>query len=336
MYLADAEAERDSQKKSELYHLAEGHLQLACRLYAKSGFPRKEAETRKHLKSIIEEKGLLSPAEVLGDSPVAHDNRVSLALHREKPLGLERFQTVRLWGQASIMEKPGAQGAVFTLNLELTNMGKESATLIRIEDIVPEGLEAEGAQGRSLDLKEKRLDYLKTHKVAVDVRAPSKGMFEIRPKVILVDDKGNQSSFEFEPTAVVAKNASERLQVATKDMLSKHVPASFFESKKTREVFEHLSREFLRDYMTKGLYVEKSGWRTLMELVRALEISKASMYGFEGRDGPVLAELDRKGVIERRIFTEERGRGGAVTRIRVAYDNPFVRSIVKETIVESL
>jgi len=73
-----------------------------------------------------------------------------------------------------------------------------------------------------------------------------------------------------------------------------------------------------------------------MDLVRDLGIPRSAFYGPGGRDGAVIVELEKRDLVERKIFPEERGRGGAITRIRVAYENPPVRTLVKQALVESL
>jgi len=100
-------------------------------------------------------------------------------------------------------------------------------------------------------------------------------------------------------------------------------------------VFQHLSKEFLTDYMAKGLNLDLAGWRTLMSLVMELRIPRSGFYGPEGRDGAVLSELDRRGLVERRIFLEQRGRGGSITKVRVGFDTPAVREFLKQNIVDS-
>jgi len=41
-----------------------------------------------------------------------------------------------------------------------------------------------------------------------------------------------------------------------------------------------------------------------------------------------MRELSRRGVIERRVLTKQRGRGGRVTKIRIAFEKGFVKEYV--------
>ncbi len=108
-----------------------------------------------------------------------------------------------------------------------------------------------------------------------------------------------------------------------------------FDTERSRAVFRLLVREFLIDYMSKRLYADAAGWRTLVQIVRETKIPRSALYGPQGRDGPVLAELERRGLVESRIFPKERGRGGAVKRVRVAYDNAIVKKIVEQSVIEN-
>ena len=101
------------------------------------------------------------------------------------------------------------------------------------------------------------------------------------------------------------------------------------ESEQAKLVFENLAHNFVDDYLSKKLDPEKCGWRSLSELSRTLKLSKHDFYG----KGPILRELLESGGVETRKFSGERGRGGEVTKIRVSYDRPNVKSYVDRMIV---
>ncbi|HEY4823252.1 MAG TPA: hypothetical protein VIH83_06185, partial [Candidatus Bathyarchaeia archaeon] len=72
VYLTDAETERAPRKKTELYHLAEKHFELAAKLYSDAGFHAKKGEAMEHLERTREEKAtLLAPLEALAEIPTA-------------------------------------------------------------------------------------------------------------------------------------------------------------------------------------------------------------------------------------------------------------------------
>ena len=84
-----------------------------------------------------------------------------------------------------------------------------------------------------------------------------------------------------------------------------------------KKAFEYLIDAFKRDYLINRMPIEKSGWRTLMEVVRKAGVTKYSMYGRGGRGGKAFAELTSLDIVESRFFLGERGRGGQVLKIRI-------------------
>lgn len=347
-YLWEAEVEIDPTVKAEFYHLAQKQLELAGRLYAQAGFPAKEAETRKHLKRAREQKELLlSPSEIFSDNPIA--SRVSMtfpSLVRDRPLGLERFEGANVKGRILLPTQTLTKGTEFTVELEMTNVGKNVATLVRLDNLRVEGLQIKGdgvtgaGEVNTLDMKGYRLDSLKTHKVQIAMEAHRSGIYDLSPRIVSSNDRTGEVTFAFDSASLIvheATPAKENLPRSVEQMLARdpQTPITWFESQRSRGVFQCLAKDFAIDYMTKGLHEESSGWRSLMQLIREASVPRSSLYGPDGRDGAVLAELDRRGLIERRIFLGERGRGGAVERVRVAYDNPVVKMIVKQAIVDA-
>ena len=344
--IAKAEAEKSPRKKTEIYHAAERYLASASRLYAKVGFQGKEVEARKLLRRASEERELSLLTEIKLGNPAALQGLMPASLLKDQPLGLERVEAAKIVGKMNITDKIVSPGTETTVELELTNMGRASATLVKLEGIAQDGLEI--TQGPTfsvregfLDMNGKRLDHLKSHRLTIPIRAEREGIFELRPRITVVDDNGNKALAEFESASLIAhgRTLPEDFQPQAKKHLESQMPAlqsSWFETQRGKEVFQHLAKGFLQDYVSKGLFVEKAGWRSLMDLVRDLEIPRSAFYRKGGGDGTVLVELERRGLVELRTFSEERGRGGAITKLRVAHDNPSVRTYLKQALAETL
>ena len=107
-----------------------------------------------------------------------------------------------------------------------------------------------------------------------------------------------------------------------------------FKSAKSKLLFDTLIRFWTEDYMLKRLYLEQAGWRTVGELAAATKIPHATLYGRHGNYGPVFSELLARGLVETRVFTGERGRGGEVLRARIAYDKEPVKRYVDRTVMK--
>ena len=98
-------------------------------------------------------------------------------------------------------------------------------------------------------------------------------------------------------------------------------------------MFESLVDFFIEDYMAKKYVAEKSGWRTLGEIADKSHVSPSALYGKHSTLGQALDEPVRRGLIETRIFPGERGRGGEVMRLRVAYDKEPIRDFVNKKVM---
>ena len=99
-------------------------------------------------------------------------------------------------------------GSDVTLELEFANVGKTAATLMKLENIFAEGLELDApkaqlrVEGNFVDLKGKRLEYLKTHDLKIPLKARRKGSYKLRPRIMFVDERGTYKSYDFEPVAL--------------------------------------------------------------------------------------------------------------------------------------
>jgi len=88
-------------------------------------------------------------------------------------------------------------GSDVTVELELANVGRTAATLIKLENLAPEGMRLDRenipqrVEDNYIDLRGKRLEYLKTHELKVPMKTVSKGTFQIRPRVLFIDEKGS-------------------------------------------------------------------------------------------------------------------------------------------------
>ena len=213
VYMADAASEKESSRKTELYKLAEKHFQLAAKLYERAGSTVKRDEALKHLERAKQEKELLlAPVEALVENPAMTGVVVApVSLIRDQASGAERFETAQVVGNMSIAEKEVGVGSGLILELEIANVGKTAATLMKLENIAPEGLEIDrqGVTARIednyVDMRGKRLEYLKTHEVKIPLKGKRQGIFQVRPRMLFVDEKGTYRSYEFEPTSVTVK-----------------------------------------------------------------------------------------------------------------------------------
>lgn len=227
-YLGEAEIETDPRKKTEFYHLAEQHLGLAANLYGDAGFEYKREEALRNLKRAREEKELLlTPIEALDQNAAFTEATFTPAsLTSDQAGSIERFEAANVVGNASLEKDELSIGSEFTLELEMANVGKAPAMLIKLENIIPEGLELDmkkithQVEDHHIEMRGRRLEYLKTHEVKLPLEARRKGAYVLRPRLLYVDEKGVYRSYEFEPTHVNVTEAAGRLLLESERKLS--------------------------------------------------------------------------------------------------------------------
>lgn len=104
-----------------------------------------------------------------------------------------------------------------------------------------------------------------------------------------------------------------------------------FESRPAHEVFTYLVGAFKEDHVKKAMSVEKSGWRTRIQILKCVKrINKRHVYGVHGQLGPIILRLRNRGLINVEIETGKRSRGGHLTKIRIAYEKEAVKKYVAE------
>ncbi len=214
-YLSAAEVQIDPGKKNQMYQLAEKYLEISARRYTAIGYEKKKDEVLKHLKAVRENKELLiSPLEALSEAPTASPSPVSFS--QDHAVGLDHFEVANVTGTLNLSEKSVHFGSSVRLDLEFANVGKAPALLVRIEHLVPEGsfeFDAEKNPHRfqvsdehvSIDLKGRRLEYLKSHEMSLFLLPKKKGTYEIRPRIVFVDELGKYKHFEFAPVTLDVK-----------------------------------------------------------------------------------------------------------------------------------
>ncbi len=98
-------------------------------------------------------------------------------------------------------------------------------------------------------------------------------------------------------------------------------------------MMQYLVQAFEEDYARKRLSRDRSGWRSLMDIVSSLKIPKSQAYGeakYGHTFGKPLETLVRAGMVEYRAFSGK-GRGGNVLRVRACYEKEPVRKLVDRT-----
>jgi predicted ATPase len=242
---------------------------------------------------------------------------------QEKAVDLERSKHAHIQAFLNVPSEVTV-GEMFEIRLDMTNVAKEPGLLVRIESLVASNFKLTKIVPKyklkdgSIDLKGKHLEPKKVESIKVWATASESGVIHLSPRIVYVDELGKFKICQPDPATVAI-----------------YPPGKFqFKTNNAQKVFEFLTKAFVEDYMRRRLTLEKSGWRTLMQIVRKAKISKSSVYGTRTRRGRAISELQRRGIIEMRIFTEERGRGGKITKIRIAYEKDIVKRHIDQRVMK--
>jgi tetratricopeptide (TPR) repeat protein len=246
----------------------------------------------------------------------------------------KRFEHFKV--QASLMAPTKVKcDQPFEIRFDLVNVSRARGVLIRVENVSVSDFQVTAvSQGTSLiqdafHFAAGELEPFGIKSVKLSLVPARAGVFNFSPKAIYVDDLGATNVLQVKPVRVtVVSVIGERLEKTAEGELESIV----FKSEASQKAFDFLISAFKEDYLKRRLPQERSGWRTLMDLVREGKISKYSVYGFSGKRGQTVTELERAGLVEGRVFTGERGRGGEIFKIRIAYEREIVRrQVTKQT-----
>jgi hypothetical protein len=157
-------------------------------------------------------------------------------------------------------------GEEFEIRIDLANVAKETGLLVRIDEMIPRGFEvakepvAYFIEGNSLNAKGKQLPPQKVESLTISLKATQTGNFQLCPQVIYVDELGKFKKFKCEANQMTVLP-----------------PTGFqFTTNNAQMVFEHLTKTFIEDYMTRRLPLDKSGWRTLIQIQTNTKVPKST------------------------------------------------------------
>jgi hypothetical protein len=174
---------------------------------------------------------------------------------------------------------------------------------------IVEASEGWKVDGRSSLAGLQQIGPLKTESIECTVKSKKDGLIFLKPRVIFLDEEGAQWQRAIQPKVIV-----------------------------TSPILRFLANAFTLDYESRGLAPSICGWRTLMEIATSLGIPRSHVYG-DTRYGHIfgkqLETLLESSLVESRVFLGERGRGGSITKARVAYDNADVKTYINNLATDS-
>jgi pimeloyl-ACP methyl ester carboxylesterase len=210
------------------------------------------------------------------------------------------------------------------VRLDLVNVAKNFGLLIRVDDLIPkvfkviESPPQYSIEDGSIDLRGKRLEPMQVESIKLSLQATNMGVINLNPKVTYTDDLGKFRTSKPEPFTITV-----------------HPKLTFeFRTKAAQNIFDYLINAFEDDYMRRKFLVQKSGWRSKGQIIKNARVSSSSVYGRKGRRSTV-SELERRGLIETRIFPGERGRGGKIAKARICYEKEIMKRYVDHRVAKN-
>ncbi len=224
--------------------------------------------------------------------------------------------------QASLIAPAHVQvNQKFDVRCDLTNVSKKQGTLNKVESLLPSPFKIVNGDSAAA-IQGKKIGAFKVESISLTVTVAKPGTYPLRPKIVYADDYGKIKICKPKAVSITvmepAAASREQARVYPLESLG-------FKSKDAKEAFGFLINAFEDDYLLRKLPLDRSGWRTLVQIAKAGLISQYSLYGSPNRRGPALLELEHLGLVIRRYFPGERGRGGKILKLRVAYEKDIVR-----------
>ncbi len=211
VYMTNAKKESDPEKKARYYMVAEKVLQASVGSFLKAKYVAKSKHVHRLLEKVREERELaVSLSEIL-HAPTMTSSTTSFVTptpSEESAVGLERFEHANIQASVIYPKREIPVGEDVNLEMQITNVGKQTVLLDKVAEILPRGFEVVAKPSYShfedthLELKGKRLDPLKTEEIRLTMKSFDNGTFEIKPSIIYVDRNGHQIVSELEQRVI--------------------------------------------------------------------------------------------------------------------------------------
>lgn len=218
-YLTAADSEFDPDSKTKAYLLAEKCLERSTHLYETSGYVGKKDEVLKLLKKVKEKHEFaLSLGEILS-APNEASSTAAIAAHAmtiEEPVGLLKFEKALVQANIIVHQKEITVGEIFSLEIQLANLGKDTAFLNKVVHLIPEGFEPVQRPEKcilsedTLLLKGKRLAPLESCEMKLLLKPKKKGRFTLQPSIEYISESGEHKACELEQINVNVKELGIR------------------------------------------------------------------------------------------------------------------------------
>ncbi|HLN46139.1 MAG TPA: AAA family ATPase [Candidatus Sulfotelmatobacter sp.] len=241
------------------------------------------------------------------------------------------------------------QNQEFEVSIYLINVSQKPVTLTSIDRLLTQDITIMkmpdfcAQQETKINIGNLQLSGFTAQPLKLTLSARASGKFHLNPRLNYID-KGITHEIKL-PTIAITAKPKQAKEKTVEHLVGIPLPTpSTSITQKTGEFFEFRSRDaglifnflltsFLNDYMKRRIVMEKAGWRSLIQIAKGSKISRYSVYG-KGRSGPALSELQRRGLVDTRVFPGERGRGGKILKIKISYEKELIKKQIDQRILK--
>jgi hypothetical protein len=218
-YMTEAETEANPNEKSKTYSLAEKCLERSANLFERAGYMGRRDEVQRTLVQLREKREFaLSLGELLTAPAEASSTRIMSppGMTVEEPVGVVAFERAFIQANLVAHENELVVGEALELEIQLANLGKETAFLIGIEQMIPEGFDVIEKPEKctvadaGLNLRGRRLAPLETAEMKLTLKPKRKGKFTLAPRVKYMDETGQHKTCEMQQAPITVKELGIR------------------------------------------------------------------------------------------------------------------------------
>jgi tetratricopeptide (TPR) repeat protein len=210
-------------------------------------------------------------------------------------------------------------GDTIEMRLDMVNASKNPISAITIANVLPNKFQikaiSSGAKlkGQTIELGNQAIEPFSVRSIKLSIQASKTGVYQINPQVSYTDETGTSQVTSARTLQIHVASAPAQ-ESTIEDM---EIPKECFKSESAERIYDFLVKAYRQDYTQRKMPKDRSGWRSLMDIVREAKVSRYGIYGFPNSQGQAMAELQRLGLVEIRVFEGERGRGGKITKARM-------------------
>jgi len=218
-FMINAEIEDDPERKMKACLLAERCLEKSAKLYETAGYVGKRDEVLRILGKVKEKREfalslgelMTAPSEALSTSMIP-----APASSVEEPVGLLKFEGAFVQANLIVRQTEVVVGGSLGLEIQLVNLGKKTAFLMKVQEVIPEGFDLIEKPEKCMvndgfiDLKARKVAPLGTEEMRITLRPRKKGKFAFTPKIQFMDEAGEYKSFVLEQVMVTVKELGIR------------------------------------------------------------------------------------------------------------------------------